>query len=43
VSGVKEVEQQANYFAAEFLMPASDIAHELPAPVTAVKAASARG
>ncbi len=31
VWGVKEVEQQAHYFAAEFLMPASDIAHELPA------------
>jgi Zn-dependent peptidase ImmA (M78 family)/transcriptional regulator with XRE-family HTH domain len=31
VWGVKEVEQQAQYFAAAFLMPASDIAHELPA------------
>lgn len=31
VWGIKEVEQQAHYFAAEFLMPASDIAHELPA------------
>jgi len=29
--GVKEVEQQAHYFAAAFLMPADDIAHELPA------------
>jgi Zn-dependent peptidase ImmA (M78 family) len=28
--GVKEVEQQAHYFAAAFLMPADDIAHELP-------------
>ena len=31
VWGVKDVEQQAHYFAAEFLMPASDIADELPA------------
>ncbi len=31
VWGVKQVEQQAHYFAAAFLMPASDIAHELPA------------
>lgn len=30
VWGVKEVERQAHYFAAEFLMPATDIAHELP-------------
>jgi Zn-dependent peptidase ImmA (M78 family)/transcriptional regulator with XRE-family HTH domain len=30
VWGIKEVEQQAHWFAAEFLMPASDIAHELP-------------
>jgi Zn-dependent peptidase ImmA (M78 family)/transcriptional regulator with XRE-family HTH domain len=28
--GVKEVEQQAHYFAAAFLMPADDIAEELP-------------
>jgi Zn-dependent peptidase ImmA (M78 family) len=28
--GVKEVEQQAHYFAAAFLMPADDIARELP-------------
>lgn len=31
VWGVKEVEQQAHYFAAAFLMPARDIADELPA------------
>lgn len=31
VWGVKQVEQQAHYFAAAFLMPARDIAHELPA------------
>ena len=31
VWGVKQVEQQAHYFAAAFLMPAIDIAHELPA------------
>jgi Zn-dependent peptidase ImmA (M78 family)/transcriptional regulator with XRE-family HTH domain len=30
VWGVKEVEQQAHYFAAAFLMPARDIADELP-------------
>ncbi len=30
VWGVKEVEQQAHQFAAAFLMPAGDIAHELP-------------
>lgn len=30
VWGVREVEQQAHYFAAEFLMPAADIARELP-------------
>ena len=30
VWGVKEVEQQAHAFAAAFLMPAEDIAHELP-------------
>jgi Zn-dependent peptidase ImmA (M78 family)/DNA-binding XRE family transcriptional regulator len=28
--GVKEVEQQAHFFAAEFLMPADDIKNELP-------------
>lgn len=31
VWGVKEVETQAHRFAAEFLMPATDIRHELPA------------
>jgi Zn-dependent peptidase ImmA (M78 family)/transcriptional regulator with XRE-family HTH domain len=31
VWGVKEVEQQAHYFAAEFLMPAEDVHDELPA------------
>ena len=31
VWGVKEVEQQADYFAAAFLMPADDIGRELPA------------
>lgn len=30
VWGVKEVEQQAQYFAAAFLMPERDIVHELP-------------
>lgn len=30
VWGIKEVEQQAHWFAAAFLMPASDIFHELP-------------
>jgi Zn-dependent peptidase ImmA (M78 family)/transcriptional regulator with XRE-family HTH domain len=30
VWGVREVEQQAHWFAAEFLMPAADIARELP-------------
>jgi Zn-dependent peptidase ImmA (M78 family) len=30
VWGVKEVEQQAHFFAGAFLMPADDIAHELP-------------
>ncbi len=33
VWGVKEVEQQAHYFAADFLMPAADIARELPTEV----------
>jgi Zn-dependent peptidase ImmA (M78 family) len=33
VWGVKEVEQQAHYFAAEFLMPAADIPRELPTEV----------
>jgi len=31
VWGMKEVENQAHAFAAEFLMPAADIRHELPA------------
>jgi uncharacterized protein DUF955 len=30
VWGVKEVERQAHFFAAAFLMPAEEIAHELP-------------
>jgi Zn-dependent peptidase ImmA (M78 family) len=33
IYGLKEIEQQANWFAAEFLMPAADIRDELPCRV----------